>query len=160
MRLGLTLTLIETVIMTGSLSPSQGMQVLQDSISIDTSSRTDSLGDVPLRWKLSDPGLSQEFLKRELGMFGITLVDKSIWPPKSPDLNVLDFAIWFKLKKAVKGSTGIPISFLKGHTLCKRSQICTKMCIKKVALTVTLCRRLNKVIAAEGGYFDSRWRNQ
>ena len=40
----------------------------------------------------------QEWLK---GNFGSRFLDASIWPPRSPDLNLFDFSLWRTLKSKV-----------------------------------------------------------
>ena len=45
---------------------------------------------------------TQEFLKEKLGEFGIRFIEKASWPPSSPELNPMDFAVWAPLKRAVQ----------------------------------------------------------
>ena len=100
--------------------------------------------------------ISQKWMKKELKQFGIKFIAKEIWPPHSPDLNVLDYAIWSKLKKQVKGSTGTAnMTELKRRIEQEWAQLTPDYITKMLRRLRSRCER---VLLAQGSYYEKRWK--
>ncbi len=105
---------------------------------------------------------TQAWLKKNLGKgrFGLKVkwVGPGIWPPKSPDLNPLDYAIWAPLKRRVQGQAGVPgarLHLLKARILRSWPEVANPTFVKKIHKSFR--GRLMRVIAANGGYFEKKW---
>ena len=90
----------------------------------------------------------QNWLK---GKFGQKLIDKDLWPPRSPDLNPCDFFLWGHLKSRVYNPLPKTLDELKVNL--ERE-------IKKISKTIlkstfsNFQNRCELVISAEGGHIE------
>ena len=97
-----------------------------------------------------------DFLRQQLGAIGMRLVEPTLWPPKSPDLNIMDYGIWAALRRKVQGHVGVPhVSLLKDLTLRHFDDVCEPAYVRKVCRR--LRSRLKKVIEVEGDCFEPKW---
>lgn len=75
---------------------------------------------------------------------------RQMWPPSSPDLNVMDFSIWSILEGKVGTKTYSNINTLKAAIEAAWSELDAEV-IRTSCSSVQ--RRLKQVIAAKGGHF-------
>ena len=94
------------------------------------------------------------FLRQELRQLGLRLIPPKIWPPKSPDLNVMDYCVWNPIKKEVQGAYGCPVAQIRAKMMAQwRIQMEDRPhWVKKVARR--LRSRCERVIAAEGAWIS------
>ena len=93
--------------------------------------------------------LVQHYLKEEFGLHGF--VNKSQWPPKSPDLNPLDYWFWNALKEKVYEGRRTP--FTSVTQLKRRARRVWQSAINEVHLQKSILKfkkRLNAVVQNEG----------
>ena len=87
----------------------------------------------------------QQKLTEELGWE--TYCWRKMWPPKSPDLNPLDYSIWSLLQEKVQGVSHPNVEALKAHIM----KLWEAMHSAYIMKTCQSFRpRVEKVIAAEG----------
>lgn len=94
--------------------------------------------------------LVQHYLKDEFGLHGF--VNKSQWPPKSPDLNPLDYWFWNALKEKVYEGRRTP--FTSVDQLKRRVRRVWQSAINEDHLQKSILefkKRLNAVVQNEGG---------
>jgi hypothetical protein len=78
-------------------------------------------------------------------------IGKDMWPPNSPDLNPLDYGLWAKVQQHACAYPHINKEDLKISIICAWEDLDWVF----VSNTVRAFRpRLERVIAAEGGYID------
>ena len=68
-------------------------------------------------FKEKNPRFSTKFLKEEFGPYGF--VNRYQWPPKSPDLHLLDFWFWNALKEKDYEGQQAPFSSIDEKTSLK-----------------------------------------
>ena len=78
---------------------------------------------------------------------------KSYWPPCSPDLNVMDFAIWGMLAQKACSVYHNNLDSLKRSLQTSWDEISPEI-IRASCLNAT--KRLEAVVEAEGGYFEKK----
>lgn len=92
----------------------------------------------------------QTFLKAK---FQDKFIDKSMWPPRSPDLNPLDFYLWGYLKDRVYNPLPYSLDELKANILREIEKI-DKNDLYKVF--VNFEKRLDLIISAKGGHIEDK----
>ncbi len=98
---------------------------------------------------------SQACLPRKLSVLGVWFIPKETEPPHSPDLKVLDCAIWGVLKREVQGARDEEIPALKGKVYWSWRKTCTVKFNSHISRK--LRSRLLCVIALDGGIFEGKW---
>ena len=78
---------------------------------------------------------------------------KSYWPPCSPDLNVMDFAIWGMLAQKACSVCHNNLDSLKRSLQTSWDEISPEI-IRASCLNAT--KRLEAVVEAEGGYIEKK----
>ena len=89
----------------------------------------------------------QEWCKRNMAGFW----PKELWPPSSPDLNPMDFAIWSILESKAYSSNHPNIGALKNRLKAYWDKI--KKTVR--ALCSEVSDRLRRVVNATGGYIEN-----
>ena len=101
--------------------------------------------------------LVQDYLRQEFGRYGF--VNKKQWPPKSPDLNPLDYWFWNALIERVyegRRTPFISIEQLKRRVRRVWTSAINKHHLEKAVLQFK--KRLNAVIQMEGGPIVHKFR--
>ena len=97
-----------------------------------------------------------EMLEKEFGGHIVALNCRHplarIWPPRSPDLNPLDFFLWGYLKSKIFRNMPTTIDALKARIIEEVEAISPAM-IKRACVD-SMTKRCEKVIAANGGYVE------
>ncbi len=86
---------------------------------------------------------------------GICVIGKNRgeWPPRSPDLNMLDWAVWNPLKKGTKSYKGVPhVTLLPARIKREWPLVATPEFVRKQMGKFR--SRLRRVVVAGGGYID------
>jgi hypothetical protein len=89
----------------------------------------------------------QEWCKNRLPEF----IAKDEWPPRSPDLNPLDFSVWSVMERKVHATTHVNRDSLK-KTILKAWDELSPEYLRPTVDSVP--RRLRAVISARGGLFE------
>ena len=75
-----------------------------------------------------------------------------MWPPSSPDLNPMDFSVWFILETETCSSSHDNVDALKSSLV----KAWAKMPQKKLRAAVESFRgRIERVIQADGGHIEN-----
>ncbi len=90
--------------------------------------------------------LCEKFTGRVIGRRG-----NVEWPPRSPDLNPLDFFLWGYLKEKVYSKNPSNLEELKAFIISEASHVSSEM-INNAVLSVPF--RLCDIIHKEGGYIE------
>ena len=90
----------------------------------------------------------QKWLKDK---FGEQLIDKDLWPPRSPDLNPCDFFLWGHLKSKVYNPLPKTLDDLKKN-LEREIKNISKNVLKSTFLNFK--NRCEMIISAEGGHIE------
>ena len=126
----------------------------------------DLLEDVPLYWRngswiqldgapahyglIVRQWLNTNYPQRWIGRLGPVL-----WPPRSPDLNPLDFYVWGMLKDKVYAT---PVN-TREQLILKIEEACNEMRQNPLQITLaidSLVRRCRRCIAVNGHYFEQQ----
>ena len=92
----------------------------------------------------------QDYLKSKFGNF---FIDKTKWPPRSPDLNACDFFLWGYLKERAYKPLPNTIHDLKENIKREIKNIDEKIlhsCFKNVS------NRCSLILSAEGGHIEDK----
>jgi hypothetical protein len=92
----------------------------------------------------------QKWLK---GQFGKFFLDKTKWPPRSPDLNPCDFYLWGYLKSVVYNPLPKTLDELKSNIEREIKKISPEI-LKSVFLNFE--KRCELIITAEGGHIEDK----
>ena len=90
---------------------------------------------------------SRDFLNRNFAAFW----DKDLWPPNSPDLNPLDFAIWGVMDTKARATPHRNLSDLKASIVKAWNEMSADFIIKSCRSFRT---RLEAVLEADGGHIE------
>jgi hypothetical protein len=90
----------------------------------------------------------QNFLKDK---FGDRFIDKTMWPPRSPDLNPCDFFLWGTLKGTVYDENTLTLDDLKANIAFQITQI-SQETLKKTFLNFE--KRCDFLIQKKGGHIE------
>ena len=77
--------------------------------------------------------------------------DKTFWPPSSPDLNVLDFAVWGYLERLTNKTPHKNVDDLKASIMKHWDEMSADFLVRSCA---SFRRRVEAVIAVEGGHIE------
>ncbi|GFR86853.1 hypothetical protein ElyMa_006063600 [Elysia marginata] len=84
---------------------------------------------------------------------GVDFIAKDDWPPQSPDLNLMDYAMWDSL--AEKVYMGQSIAFTENEIRAKTKEFWIQICIKEVRKSIaTGCNIVRAAVQLEGGSTD------
>ncbi|QQP55087.1 Uncharacterized protein FKW44_008153 [Caligus rogercresseyi] len=73
------------------------------------------------------------------------------WPPSSPDLNPLDFAVWGFLERETNSTPHLNVDSLKASIIATWANISTDFIKKSCA---AFRHRVDAAIEAKGGYIE------
>uniref|UniRef100_A0A0K2VB12 Uncharacterized protein n=1 Tax=Lepeophtheirus salmonis TaxID=72036 RepID=A0A0K2VB12_LEPSM len=76
---------------------------------------------------------------------------KDMWPSSSPDLNLLDFAVWGTLERETNRTFHPNVNSLKAAIVKEWNNLSEKFIINSC---IAFCRRVEAMIAAEGGHIE------
>ena len=92
----------------------------------------------------------QNYLKQQ---FSERFLDKTMWPPRSPDLNPCDFYLWGYLKSVVYNPLPKNLDELKAN-IKKEIEKIEEETLKKIFLNLE--KRCHLVIEANGGFIENK----
>lgn len=91
---------------------------------------------------------TQKYLEDKVGITGFW--PKTFWPPSSPDLNPLDYSVWWQMESKVNRVRKNSLDNLRS-SIAKEWKALDKNYVCNVCAAFR--RRLEKVVAAEGKSF-------
>jgi hypothetical protein len=94
----------------------------------------------------------REYLQNKLGNRWICTYEAVAWPPRSPDLTLLDFFLWGHLKNVVYTTPPLNVQDLKNKIVNSFAELTKKQIL--AATQIEMIRRLQSCMENDGLNFE------